>query len=65
MSCYLPFFFPFLGWVKFHSGCFSLFFFSFGRQKKVVTGHVRQMVVLYSNDGMGICLGRLSIGRLR
>ena len=52
--------FPFLCWVKFCSGCFRQFFFSFGRQKKVVSGCVRQVVVLYSNDCMGICLGRLS-----
>ena len=25
--------------------------------KKVVAGHVRQVVILYSNDCMGICLG--------
>ena len=40
-------------------------FFHYERQKKVVPGHVRQEVVLYSNDCMGICLGRLSIGHLR
>ena len=33
--------------------------------KKVVTGRVRQVVVLYSNDCMGICSGGPSIGRLR
>ena len=33
--------------------------------KKVVAGRVRQVVVLYSNDCMGICLGGLNIGRLR
>ena len=31
----------------------------------MVAGHVRQVVVLESNDCMGIDLGRLSIGRLR
>ena len=31
----------------------------------MVAGHVRQVVVLYSTDCMGIGLGRLSIGRLR
>ena len=31
----------------------------------MVTGRVRQVVVLNSNDYMGICLGGLSIGRLR
>ena len=29
----------------------------------MVAGRVRQVVVLYSNDWMGICLGGLSIGR--
>ena len=33
--------------------------------KKVVAGHVKQLIVLHSNDCMGICLGGLSIGRLR
>ena len=32
--------------------------------KNVVAGHVRQVVVLDSNNCMEICLGRLSIGRL-
>ena len=32
--------------------------------KKVVAGLVRQVVVVYSNDCMGICVGGLSIGRL-
>ena len=40
-------------------------FFFISGDKNVVAGRVRQMVVLHSNDGMGICLGRLSIGRLR
>ena len=40
------------------------FFFNLG-DKKVVTGHVKQVVVLYSNDCMGICLGGPSICRLR
>ena len=31
----------------------------------MVAGRVRQVVVLYSNDCMGICLGGLSIGRLK
>ena len=39
--------------------------FSFGRQKKVVACRVKQVVVLYSNDCMGIRLGELSIARLR
>ena len=33
--------------------------------KKVLRGHVRQVVVLYINDCMGIGLGRLKIGCLR
>ena len=33
--------------------------------KKVVAGHVKRMIVLYSNGCTGICLGGLSIGRLR
>ena len=32
--------------------------------KKVVAGHVRQVVVLYGNDGKGICSGGISIGCL-
>ena len=39
-------------------------FFYLG-DKKVVAGCIRQVVVLYSNDCIGICLGELSIGRLR
>ena len=35
------------------------------KAERVVSGHVRQVVVLYCNNCMGICLGRLSIGRLR
>ena len=57
--------FRFFRWVKLISGCFRQFFFTFGRQKKVVAGRIRQVVFLYSNDCMGICLGRLSVGRLR
>ena len=38
------------------------FFFHLGDKK---AGRVRQVVVLYSNDSMGICLGGLSIGQLR
>ena len=44
---------------KVFSGCFRQAF------KKVVAGHIRQVVVLHSNDYMGICLDGLSIGRLR
>ena len=32
--------------------------------KKVVTGRVKQVVILYSNDCTGIRLGGLRIGRL-
>ena len=39
-------------------------FFIWGT-KKVVAGCVGQVVVLYSNGCMGICLGGLSIGHLR
>ena len=39
-------------------------YFSFGRQKKVVACHVRQVAVLYSNDCTRIFLGGLRIGRL-
>ena len=40
-------------------------FFSFGWKKSVVAGRVRQVVLLNSNDCMGIGLERLSLGRLR
>ena len=33
--------------------------------KKMVGDHVKQVVVLYSNNFMGICLGGLNIGCLR
>ena len=56
--------FPVICWVKVCSDCFKQVFFHFG-DKKVVAGCVRQVVVLYSNNCMGICLGRLSAGRLR
>ena len=46
-------------------GLFSTGFFLFGRQKKVVAGCLRQVVVFYRNNCMGIHVGRLSIGRLR
>ena len=39
-------------------------FFFIWETKKVVAGRVRQVVVLYSNDCMGICSGGPSIGRL-
>ena len=44
--------------VKLFSGCFRQAF------NKVVAGLVRQVVVLHSNDRMGICMGGLGIGRL-
>ena len=50
----LPVCFPFLCWVKLCSDCFRQGFFSLGRQKKVVAGHVTQVVVLYSKDCVGI-----------
>ena len=50
--------FSFLRWVKFYSGCFR-------ETKIVIAGHIRQVVVLYSNDCMGICLSGLSIPCLR
>ena len=34
-------------------------------KKKVVTGYVRQVVILYSKDCMGICLGGFSTDHLR
>ena len=40
-------------------------FFLFRETKKVITGRVRQVVVLYSNNCLGICLGGLSISRRR
>ena len=55
--------FPFLHWIKFCSGCFRQAFFHLGN-KRMVAGCVRQMVISYSNDCMGIDLGGLSIGRL-
>ena len=56
--------FPFLWWVKFCGGCYRQVFFIW-ETKKVVTGCVRQVVILYSNNCMGICLGALSIRCLR
>ena len=65
MILLLPFVpFPFLCWVKFWSGCFRQVFFIW-ETKKVVAGRVRQVVILYSDDCMGICLGGLSTGHLR
>ena len=48
--------FPFLCWVKFCSSCFRQVFFHLGN-KKVVAGRIIQVVILYSNNWMGICLG--------
>ena len=56
--------FPFLCSVKFFSSCLRQVFFIW-ETKRVVASHVRQLVVLYSNNCMGICLGGLSIGCLR
>ena len=56
--------FPFLRWVKFCSSCFGQVFFNLGN-KKVVAGCVRLVIILPSNNFMGMCLGRLSTGRLR
>ena len=39
-------------------------FFHLGGQK-VVAGCIRQVVVLYSNDCVGVILGGLSNGRLK
>ena len=53
---------PTLGKVlfrRFYTGFFHL------ETKKVVAGQVRQVVFLYSNGCMKICLGGLSIGRVR
>ena len=56
--------FPFLCWVKFCSGCFRQAFFIW-LTKKVAAGHVRKVVILYSNNFIGICFGGLSVGHLR
>ena len=45
--------------VNFFSGCFRQAF------KKVAAGCVRQVVILHSNDCMGVCMDGLSTGRLR
>ena len=57
--------FAFLCCIEFFSGCFRGLFFLWETKKKVVAGRVRQLVVLYSNDCMRICLGGLRIGRLK
>ena len=58
-------YFSFLWWVKFFGGCYGQVFYHLGDKKKMVAGRVRQVVVLYSSNCIGICLGGLSIGRLR
>ena len=63
MYCCLMFVFHFFAGLSFEVVLDR--FFSFRVTKNVVAGRVRQMVVLHSNDGIGIYLGRLSIGRLR
>ena len=49
---------------KVFSGCFRQVLFHL-EDKKVVTGRIRQVVILHSKDCMGICLGGPSIGRLK
>ena len=56
--------FPFLRFLKFVVVVLDRVF-SIGRQKKVFTDRVGQVVVLYSNNGVGSGLDRLSIGSLR
>ena len=51
-------------WVNLFSGGFRQVFFHLG-DKKLVASYVRQVVILCSNDCMGICLVGLSIGCLR
>ena len=62
MPCSLSF--AFLCWIKFFSGCFRQAFFHLG-DKKVIAGCVEKVVILNSNDCIGIGLGGLSIGPLR
>ena len=56
--------FTLLRWIKFLVVVLGSLFFHLG-PKKVVNGHVRQVVILHSNNCTGICLGRFSIGCLR
>ena len=49
---------------KVFSGCFKQVCFHLG-DKKVIAGRLRQVVVLFGNDCMEICLGELSIDPLR
>ena len=64
MHCFLCLFYISL-LNKVFSGCFRQAFFNLGDKKKVVAGCGRHVVVLYSNDCMGICLGERSIVCLR
>ena len=63
MHCCLMFVFHFFAGLRFCSGCFRKVLFIW-KTKKVVAGCVRQVIVLYSNDCMRICLSGLSIDRL-
>ena len=64
MHCSLCLFFT--SSFKVFGGCFRQAFFHLENKKKVVvTGSIREVVVLHSNHYMGICLGRLSIVCLR
>ena len=56
--------FPITSLHEVFSGCFKQVFFHLG-DKIVIAGRLRQVEVLYSNNGMGICLGGLSTGHLR
>ena len=55
--------FPFLCRISFTVVVLDRFFFLLGT-KNVVAGHMRQVVVLYSNNCMRTGLGGLSIGHL-
>ena len=59
MHCSL-YLFPISLFDKVFQWLFQINFFSFGRQKKVVAGRVKQVVVLFSNDCTGIRRGILS-----
>ena len=52
MYCCLVFVSHFFHRVKFFSGCFRQVFFHW--ETKVITGRIRQVVILYSNNCMGI-----------
>ena len=54
-----------LHWVKFCNGFFQAGFFFIWETKQLVAGRLRQFLILYSNNFMGIGFGRLSIGSLR